>query len=224
MYVINGALNYNQLICLLLKLQLAFTYYVQSKGFLFNDSAPATLCLQGESLGLRMPVDDDTQMETGEGEVDWRVGEFQFDDGGMRGLAAAICWIGLVYRCSKENSQDLSQPGVINLARSLMNLPTMRKTQTNDVATEQIRRIISQNVESKKLAISSLEWAEILRGMKKQGRHMSLQDAIQLYNNNPEITAHGGASSGTSTKDVTVKNIAFNVIEFNELLPPLYIP
>lgn len=96
-----------------------------------------------------MGPEEDTQMETDE--VDWRVGQLNFDDGGMRGLAAAICWIGLVYRCSKEKPEDLKHAGVVNLARKLLQLPTMRKTQSDDVAAEQIRRIIRQNVGKQKI-------------------------------------------------------------------------
>lgn len=140
-----------------------------------------------------MPMDEDTQMETDEGS--WRLGELMFDDGGMRGVAAAVVWLGLVYKCSTEKTEDLTHPRVLSLARSLMQVPTMRKTQTGDMATEQIRRIIRQNVESKKLPVSSFEWAEILRCMNKQGRPITVNEAIDLYNTSPEVAAHGGTSA-----------------------------
>ena len=129
----------------------------------------------------------------------WHIGEFGFDDGGMRGLACAVCWIGLVYRVSKEKAEDLHQPQFVSLVRQLLQLPTMRKTQSGDPVMEQIQRIIRRNVESKKMAISSFEWAEILRNMNKSNtKTISVADAIDLYNNSPEVTAHGG----TSSKDI----------------------
>ena len=149
---------------------------------------------QGEILGLRMAMDEDTQMEDEAGLIPG-LGELTFDDGGMRGLAAALCWVGLVYRCSNESKEALCHPSVIALARSLLQLPTMRKSQSSDMMSEQIRRIIRQNVESKKMAITSFEWAEILRNMNKQGQPTSVQDAIDCYNKSPEVAAHGGSGS-----------------------------
>lgn len=159
-------------------------------------------------------------METDE--VDWRVNQLQFDDGGMRGLAAAICWIGLVYRCNKEKPEDLKHAGVVSLARKLLQLPTMRKTQSDDVAADQIRRIIRQNVESKKLAISSYEWAEILRAMNKQGRTISVQDAIELYNNSPEVTAHGGTSNKDCRDDKKHVRFTSDLCFFNQEVITFY--
>lgn len=161
--------------------------------------------MQGELLGLRLPGDEDTEMESGE--TPWRVGELQFDDGGMRGLAAFVCWMGLVYRCSKENVEELTKPGAVSLARQLLQLPTMRKTQGTDMAYEQIKRIIRQNVESKKMAISSFEWSEILRGMNKHGRKISVAEALELYNNSPEITAHGGGSAKDPIEKMSVSKV-----------------
>lgn len=39
-----------------------------------------------------MGPEEDTQMETDE--VDWRVNQLQFDDGGMRGLAVPFVGLG----------------------------------------------------------------------------------------------------------------------------------
>lgn len=154
--------------------------------------------MQGEVLGMRMVNDENTQDEGDGGSP--CMGELKFDDGGMRGLAASLCWVGLVYRCSREDDADLAHPMVSTLVRSLLKLPTIRKSQGSDLATEQIRRIIRQNVESKKMAISSFEWAEILRGMNKLGRAITVQEAIDLYNSSPEINAHGGSVAGSKAR------------------------
>ena len=121
-------------------------------------------------------------------------GELSFDDGGQRGLAAAVVWLGLVYRVSKESKTDMCHAGVVQLATSLLAIPTMRKTQSSDMASEQIRRIIQQNVEAKKMAISSYEWASILSAMSKSTK-LTLQEAVQLYNQNPQVAAHGGSGA-----------------------------
>ena len=58
-----------------------------------------------------------------------------------------------------------------------------------------IKRIIKQNVDAKKLAVSSYEWFRILSRLVQDGEKVSAQDAIAIYNNTPEVSAHGGGSS-----------------------------
>ena len=122
-------------------------------------------------------------------------GTLQFDDGGMRGLAAAVCWVGLAYRCVKEPVEKLRHPSVRELVSSLLCLPTLRRSQADDPAMQMVQRIIKQNVDSKKLPVSSFEWSRILS---KMGKRVTAQEAIQLYNSAPEVHAHG---SGGTTKE-----------------------
>ena len=139
---------------------------------------------------------EDEQYETENRDLkDYMTGEMLFDDGGQRGLAAALVWLGLVYRVSRESKEDIGHPAVAQLVRSLLSLPTMRKTQSSEPAAEQIRRIIAQNVESKKMCISSYEWASILQELTKSGRKLTVTEAVQLYNQNPEVAAHSGTGS-----------------------------
>ena len=140
--------------------------------------------------------DEDEKYETENRDPkDYLNGEMLFDDGGQRALAAALVWLGLVYRVSKESKQDIGHPAVAQLARSLLSLPTMRKTQSSDPAAEQIRRIIAQNVEAKKMPISSYEWACILQELTKSGQKLTVTEAVQLYNQNPEVAAHSGTGA-----------------------------
>lgn len=130
-----------------------------------------------------------------DGEVfsdDYHFGSLQFDDGGMRGLGAALCWVGLVYRCSREPPEQLRHPGVKALASSLLSLPCIHKTQSDDPTAAAIQRIIKQNVDSKKLPVSSFEWSQILGRFAKE---VSISDAIKMYNDSPEIHGHGGLGS-----------------------------
>ena len=132
----------------------------------------------------------------------------RFDDGGMKTLAAAVVWCGLVYyvMCLKED--DLAHPAIAQLARGLLALPAYYKTQ-GDEAIDMIGRIIKQNVEAKKQAVSSYEWSMILKRMianaKATKTTLSLQDAINLYNSNPEVSAHG---IGTG-KDCIIRDANF---------------
>lgn len=118
-----------------------------------------------------------------------------FDDGGMRGLAGALVWAGLLYHVMALDEGELKHPSLAELARSLLAIPTFYKSQ-GDESSAMIRRIIKQNVDSKKQAVSSYEWSMILSNMPKPkgSQGISLQDAIEMYNSNPEVCAHGSGS------------------------------
>ena len=139
---------------------------------------------QGEILGMRV--------DHLEADEDDYTGSLYFDDGGMRGLSAAVCWIGLTYRCTREPAEELRHPSLKQLVSSLLCLPSIHKTQTNDPAMAMVQRIIKQNVDAKKLPVSSFEWSQILS---KIAKNVSVADAIKLYNNAPEVHAHGGCGS-----------------------------
>eukprot|EP00438_Fugacium_kawagutii_P020691 Skav232340 [mRNA] locus=scaffold1704:535693:541139:- [translate_table: standard] len=120
----------------------------------------------------------------------------RFDDGGMRGLAAALVWSGLVYYVTTLKDDEIKHPSVIELARGLLTIPTFYKTQ-GDESSAMIRRIIKQNVDAKKQTVSSYEWSMILQSLVTSGKSpkpISLQDAIEMYNSNPEVFAHGSGS------------------------------
>ena len=71
-----------------------------------------------------------------------------------------------------------------------------------------VQRIIKQNVDSKKLGVSSFEWAQILRGFgKKQG--MTVSDAVQMYNTSPEVNAHTSTGSKDRWEKTNSRNLAF---------------
>lgn len=161
-----------------------------------------TGCRQGELLGMR---DRGDAMEVDDGS--YHAGTLAFDDGGMRGLAAAICWIGLVYRCSKEQKDELLKPDVKDLIDGLLSIPTIRKRQSDDPQQAMINRIVKQNVDSKKLAVSSFEWSQILA--KLSDNKVSAAEAIKLYNDSPEVVAHGGSSSKDSPGDSLVAIVSW---------------
>ena len=143
-------------------------------------------CLQGEFLSLRLPdmnVDD----------VKSEFAFFLFDDGGMKALAAALVWTGCVYVVGQESAESLRHPRFVQLVKGLLGLPTLFKKQADDVVSGTIQRIIKQNIDAKKLPVSSFEWAGILSRL---GEEANVADCVKMYNNTPEVVAHG---SNTAT-------------------------
>ena len=80
---------------------------------------------------------------------------------------------------------------MVNLVKDLLRIPTLCKTQDSDPLTSSIRRIVSQNIDAKKLAVSSFEWSEILLRLDDSS---CAAEAIRRYNSMPEVIAHGGGS------------------------------
>ena len=115
----------------------------------------------------------------------------KIDDGGMKCLAAALVWVGLAFVLVKEPEAELRKPGVVALTSSLLKLMTFRKQQPINPAHGMIQRIIKQNVDAKKLPISSFEWANILGSLQSANdmQEFGVSDAIAIYNASPEVHA-----------------------------------
>lgn len=122
-------------------------------------------------------------------------GQICFDDGGMRGLAAALTWCGLLHHVAELQENKFCVPAVKKLAQSLLQIPTYYKVEMGNEGVAMIRRIIKQNVDSKVLSISSWEWASILASMSQSGQSITMAEAIEMYNGSAEIVAHGGSGS-----------------------------
>ncbi|CAK9013878.1 Uncharacterized protein SCF082_LOCUS12114 [Durusdinium trenchii] len=153
--------------------------------------------LNGETLALRLTDDIDISEDADQ------FGVLKIDDGGMKCLAAALVWVGLAFVFVKEPEAELRKPGVVALTSSLLKLMTFRKQQPINPAHGMIQRIIKQNVDAKKLPISSFEWANILGSLQSANdmQEFGVSDAIAIYNASPEVHAaeHGG--SGTLAID-----------------------
>ena len=94
----------------------------------------------------------------------------------------------------KEAIEELRRPKVVALVHSLLGIPPMFK----NVAQGMIQRIIKQNVDAKKLPVSSFEWAGILESLGGKSRSkpdLGVTEAIATYNACPEVRAHGGSGS-----------------------------
>lgn len=164
----------------------AFTLILRGLEFLTVFAFPSG---QGSSLGMRLLGEDECDMSTE------HFGQFRFDDGGMRGLAAALCWCGLVYHVVPTAPDQLAGEAVVRLVRGLLEIPTYHRAQCPDQSAAMISRIIKQNVDSKVQSVSSFEWSQILASMAKSGEKITLSEAIEMYNGSAEISAHGGSSS-----------------------------
>ena len=154
---------------------------------------------KGETLGMRLPAGFENAMQDDDQQL---ISTLHFDEGGMRGLAAAIVWCGLVYFVDTLGDDKVCDPQVVALSRSLLGIPTYFKHQESDPARAMIGRIIRQNVEAKKLAVSSFEWSQILASMVADGEKVTVAMAVEMYNNNPEVAAHGAGGKDRTSKQI----------------------
>ena len=152
--------------------------------------APIPRLAQGQNIGMRMPPDEPRELQHLQGVL-------HFDDGGMKGLACAVVWCSLLYHGLTLKDDELANPSVVELARSLLAIPTYHRSREVDESSAMISRIIKQNVDSKKQAVSSYEWSVILKNMgatnPNKSKALTVQEAIDMYNQNPEVAAHGGS-------------------------------
>ena len=123
---------------------------------------------------------------------------YLFDDGGMKAIGAALTWVGCVYALGTESEESLRHPRMVNLVKDLLRIPTLCKIQEGDPLTLSIRRIVSQNIDAKKLPVSSFEWSEVLLRLGDSSGAAEASscaaEAIRRYNSMPEVVAHGGGS------------------------------
>ena len=142
-------------------------------------------------MALRLDADTDISEDAEQ------FGVLKIDDGGMKCLAGALVWAALVSVFVKEPEEELRKPGVVALVASLLKIVTFRKKEAETPALSMVSRIIKQNVDAKKLPISSFEWATILRCLRKAHdmRDFGVAEAIEMYNSHPEVRAHGDGSA-----------------------------
>ena len=148
--------------------------------------------LQGEVVSMRMP--DDIDMRAVEHQ---QAGVLYFDDGSQKTLAGFMAWIGLIALSEEFEEEEYQAPGVTTLLRSLMNIGTIYKHGFDDPVDTMISRVIKQNSDSKVQPINSFQWAVLLQTMFKADDTVTLDDAMQRYNQHPEVQAQGGKMTAT---------------------------
>jgi hypothetical protein len=151
--------------------------------------------LEGDILEARVPPEDAWQNAvTDEGAL-VSDGQLYFGEGSLRGLAAGAVFIAalLVY---KNGAHDFSEPQVVTLISSLMKIPTTRKSMDVEQSREEslIARVLSQNKAAKTQAVSSWQWAVMLKAL---GEGVTYNDLMDKYNNHPEVVALKGEAEDT---------------------------
>ncbi|CAK9060121.1 Uncharacterized protein SCF082_LOCUS31722 [Durusdinium trenchii] len=142
---------------------------------------------RGEFLAVRLP---DMDLD----HVSSEFALYLFDDGGMKAIGAALAWVGCVYALGAESEESLRHPRLVSLVRDLLHIPTLCKMQDDDPLTSSIRRIASQNIDAKKLPVSSFEWSEVLLRVSEAS---CAAEAIRRYNSMPEVDTGEKSASGT---------------------------
>ena len=137
-------------------------------------------------IGLRLPAGADMK------KVKSEYGLFMFDDGGQKALAAALVFLGCVHLAKIEPVESLRHFRTTALVRSLLQIPTWFKSQAADEVSQMLQRVVKQNVDAKKLPVSSFEWSGILERLGEDT--ITVNDAIQKYNCSPEVCAHGSVT------------------------------
>ncbi|CAK9040042.1 unnamed protein product [Durusdinium trenchii] len=139
---------------------------------------------EGEMIGLRLPPGVDLK------NVDSEYGLYMFDDGGQKALAAALVLLGCLHLAGTEPIESLRHPHVTGLVKGLLQIPTLHKSQASDEVSQMLQRIVKQNVDAKKLPVSSFEWCGILERLGEESIG-SISEAVQKYNEANDRSASG---------------------------------
>ena len=148
--------------------------------------------LQGEVLGMRLP---EKVPESGGKH------SLLFDDGSQKGLGAFIAWCCLISMEETVSKDDLDVQGK-NLIDSLMKIPTMFKTKaTLSRADNIIANVAKQDGDSRVQPVSSFTWSSILKSLSTTGSSINFHEAIQKYNQHPDVLSfHKGEEAAIDKK------------------------
>ena len=117
-----------------------------------------------------------------------------FDDGGVKGLACFICFLGLASLAPDISPEDLGHAKVKILIESVLRIPSIFKQQDmSNPLDSQIMRVVKQNQDAAAQPVSSFGWSCLLKKMSgaiaEEG--MDFDAALQLYNQHPMVQIAG---------------------------------
>ena len=139
---------------------------------------------QGSVLSLRLNVDADPDQPS----------KLFFDDGGVKGLACFICFLGLATLAPDLSPDDLAHAKVKLLIESMLRIATIYKQQDmSNPVDSQIMRVVKQNQDAAAQPVSSFGWSCLLRKLSgaiaEEG--IDFDAALQLYNQHPMVQIAG---------------------------------
>lgn len=153
-------------------------------------------------MAMRLPDDIDMTAT-----MHQQAGVLYFEDGSQKTLAGLMVWVGLVGLCDGFDEEDFRAPGLITLIESLMNIGTIYKQRIADPVDTLVSRIVKQNSDSKVQPINSFQWSVMLQTLFDKSEGVTLDTALQRYNNHPQVQAQGGKMT------VSVFNVAHFVLQ-----------
>ena len=112
----------------------------------------------------------------------------RFGEGSLKGVAAGIVWLALLY-VFENNEYDFRDPQVVLLVSSLLRITTIYSSAEAQLSAEEssVARVIKQNQQSKTQAVSSLQWAAMLKALSSSTEQYD--KILSLYENHPEVMA-----------------------------------
>lgn len=138
---------------------------------------------------MRLPDDFDIAKEKYKHS---QCGVLQFEDGSQKTLAGFLCWLGLIALLPEFDEEEFRTDGVQALIHSLTHLGTVFKKGHADMVDSMVSRVVKQNADSKVQPINSFQWAMLLQSLFSKSEHVTLDMALQKYNQRPEVQAQGG--------------------------------
>ena len=130
---------------------------------------------------------------------DFQCGLLCVEDGGKRIMSAFIALLALLV-VTDGTDDDLTSEPVVKFLKSVMRIPASFGSASASDADElcsMINRIVRQNVASKVSAVSSWQWACVLRTIAGDAE-VDYQSAVDAYNAHPNVVGYQDESGGGS--------------------------
>jgi hypothetical protein len=156
--------------------------------------------------------DTEQQQATGGG---LQLNALLFDGGSKAGMAAFLCLVSVSVVAQSYKETDpvaMRDPKVVDLLKSVMSINSIYKAdqaaQSSDLDST-ISRIVKQNIDSKATAVSSWDWANLLKSLVgDEDENVTMADAVDLYNQHPQIRGYQDSNGkGAGSLDLDRKKV-----------------
>jgi hypothetical protein len=118
-------------------------------------------------------------------------------DGTARMLGSLMVFCAIL-AVAKENvaDEDYQDPMFVEMLKTLMRIPTIAEGADTSNLVSKVSAIARQNQNSKVAAVSSFQWATVLKSLSSEG--VTFTTAMDAYKSHPDVVAYSATAAGAS--------------------------
>ena len=119
-------------------------------------------------------------------------------DGTARILGALMVLCAILAVAEQQNmaDEDFEDPMFIAMLKTLMQIPAIPEGADTSKLQSKVGAIARQNQNSKISAVSSFQWATVLKSLSSDG--VTFEHAMNTYKSHPDVVAYSSTAAGAS--------------------------